>query len=170
MKKKIAIIIVTLLVAVIVVGMIPFPCNITINETAIEYSRSDIEIAVPHEVHIEGTYYTKLFGKDRFEGAFYISDVKNLDAETQVDFEFHPRFRYYPKFYSPMPFLRITGIGVIFFERNFETLAFQLAYEFKEDQNGTSMSNRDDRSNFIVVGAKSREEALNIYQKLLERE
>ena len=64
---------------------------------------------------------------------------------------------------------KITEIGVVFFDRNFNSLAFQLAYEYIEKAGGISMSCRDDESNFIVLGANDRDEALKIYQKLLER-
>ena len=151
-----------------IVGFIPFPRDIAINETAMEYSLTDEERAVPHEVHIEGTYYTRLFGKDRFSGGFYISDIEKLDKETRVDFQFHPNARYYPQSFVTKPFIRVTEIGAMFFNRNFETLAFQLAYQYRDDENGSHSSSRDDLSNFIVVGVEDRTEALNTYQKLLE--
>lgn len=170
MKKKAITIVAILIFVIILVGVIPFPRNINIKETAFEYSLSDKDVAIPHEVFIEGTYYTKLFGKDRFSGTFYISDVKNLDAEMRVDFEFDPRFRYYhPQFRVPMQLPRVTEIGVIFFDRNFKTLALQLAYEYRETEDGgTSASWRDDKSNFIIIGTANRDDALSTYQKLLE--
>lgn len=168
--KRVITIVTFLIVVIILVGVIPFPCNINIEGTAFEYSLSDENVAVPHEVLIEGTYYTKLFGKDRFSGTFYISDLNGLDAEMQADFEFDPRFRYYhPQFGFPMKLPRVTEIGVIFFDRNFKTLALQLAYEYRETEDGgTSVSWRDDQSNFIVIGTTDRDEALSTYQKLLE--
>lgn len=170
MKKKAIMIAVLLLAAAAVVGVIPFSKNIRIKETAIEYSLTDEAVAVPHEVFIEGKYYTKLLGKDSFTGTFYVSDIKNLDIDMQAEFEFEPRFRYYnPQFGYPLQLPKITEIGVVFFDRNFNSLAFQLAYEYIEKAGGISMSCRDDESNFIVLGTNDRDEALKIYQKLLER-
>lgn len=170
MKKKIIVVVAILIVVIMLVGVLPFPRSINIKETAFEYSLNDKDVAVPHEVFIEGTYYTKLFGKDRFSGTFYVSDVKNLDIEMQADFEFDPRFRYnHPQFGFPMQLLRVTEIGAILFDRNFKTLALQLAYEYRETEDGgTSASWRDDKSNFIVIGTTDRDEALSTYQKLLE--
>ena len=53
---------------------------------------------------------------------------------------------------------------MIFFERNFEALAIQLADDYEECY---SISHSDSRSNFFVVGATDREAALVNYQQLL---
>ena len=171
MKKKILLSAALLLVIalLLILGAYPFPHSIVIREEAMEYSLHDESIAVPHEISIEGTYYTKLLGKDLYRGTLYVSGVKKLEPDTQVEFELDPRYRFYPAtVFSAPPFLRITGLGVILFDRNFETLALQLAHDYREDENGAaSSSTSDENSNFIVIGAKDRSEALILYRQLL---
>ena len=167
MKKKIVKIVVIVLILIIGLGQIPIPHSVFIKETAIEYSLSQEDVAIPHEIFIDGTYYTRLIGKDRFVGAFYVSDVARMEEGTWAEFDFEPWKRHHPGFRLPSGEPVTTGIGMIFFERNFETLAFQLAYEFIEHEDGYSMSHSDGESNFIVVGAIDRDDALAIYQKLL---
>ena len=167
MKKKTTIIVAILLFVVLFIGTRPFPHNVKIDEAAIEYSLKQEDVAIPHEVFIEGTYYTRLFGKDRFSGIFYVSDIKKADAEMSMDFRFHLHERHSPVFRLPSGELITTEIGEIFFDRNFETLAMQLACKYIEHENGVSVAWNDSESNFIVIGATGRDDALNTYRELL---
>ena len=167
MKKKIVKIVVIVLILIIGLGQIPIPHSVTIKETAIEYSLSKEDVAIPHEVFIDGTYYTRLIGKDRFLGVFYVSDVQRLEKDMWVDFWLEPWKRHRAEFKLASGEPIITCLSVIVFERNFETLAIQLADNYEEYEEGCSISHSDSRSNFIVIGVTDRDDALAIYQKLL---
>ena len=167
MKKKIVKIVVIVLILIIGLGQIPIPHSVSIKETAIEYSLSQEDVAIPHEVFIDGTYYTRLIGKDRFLGVFYVSDVQRLEKNMWVDFWLEPWKRHRAEFKLSSGESITTCLSVIVFERNFEALAIQLADDYEEYEDGYSISHSDSRSNFIVVGATDREAVLVIYQQLL---
>ena len=58
---------------------------------------------------------------------------------------------------------------MLFFSRNFEKLAIQLAFEYVERDNGKSVSFGDNQSNFIVIGAENRGAAIAEYTKQLAK-
>lgn len=167
MKKKPIKMIVLILILVIGLGQIPIPHSVTIQETAMEFSLTQEDVAIPHEIFIDGTYYTRLIGKDRFFGAFYVSDVARMEEGMWAEFEFEPWKRHRAEFKLSSGESITTCLSVIVFERNFETLAFQLADNYEEYEEGYSISHSDSRSNFIVIGVTDRGDALTIYQKLL---
>jgi len=168
-KKIMAIITSILFVLIIFIGFKPFPHTVKITETAIEYSLSQEDIAVPHEISIDGTYYTRLLGNDRFSGSFYVSDIKNLEIGMTVDFWFEPSEKYHPVFLMSSGEPVSTEIGAILFDRNFETLAIQLACSFTKQNNIISTASDNNKSNFIVVGAVNRDNALYTYKELLAK-
>ena len=169
MKKKVFRIAVLVVLAVLLVGIIPFPHAVSYNGSAMEYSLTQEDVAIPHQVVIDGTYYTSLITKDRFVGTFYVSDIKGLDEDMWVDFHFLPGYRYDPLFLKPSGKPCSTEIGMLFFSRNFEKLAMQLAYEYVEHDNGKSVSFGDNQSNFIVIGAENRDAAIAEYTKQLAK-
>ena len=169
MKKKVFRIAVLVVLAVLLVGIIPFPHAVSYNGSAMEYSLTQEDVAIPHQVVIDGTYYTSLITKDRFVGTFYVSDIKGLDEDMTVDFRFQPAYRYHPAFLKPSGEPCSTEIGMLFFSRNFEKLAMQLAFEYVERDNGKSISFGDDQSNFIVIGAENRDAAIAEYTKQLAK-
>ena len=169
MKKKVAKTVVILLILIIGISQIPIPHSISIKETAIEYSLTDKSVAIPHEVIIEGTYYTRLLAKDRFHGKLYISDVGGLEEDMTADFRFNPRYRYHPIFNKWTGEPCTTAVGLLFFSRNFETLAIQLAHTYEEQDDGRSISFGDKQSNFIVLGADTSDEALEAYNAQLAK-
>ena len=169
MKKKIIKVSVIAVLIALLVGFIPFPKEISYHGTEVEYSPNDETVAISHEVIIEGTYYTSLLSKDRFHGKLYISDVGGLEEDMTADFWFHPRHRYQPVFLNWAGEPHLTSVGVMFFSRNFEILAIQLAVKYEERDNGSSVSFGDKQSNFIVLGADTYEEALEVYNTLLAK-
>ena len=169
MKKKVAKTVVILLILIIGISQIPIPHSISIKETAIEYSLTDKSVAIPHEVIIEGTYYTRLLAKDRFHGKLYISDVGGLEEDMTADFWFNPRYRYHPIFTKWTGEPCTTAVGLLFFSRNFETLAIQLAHTYEEQDDVRSISFGDKQSTFIVLGADTYDEALEAYNAQLAK-
>ena len=170
MKKKIVKTVVIVLIFIIGLGQIPIPHSVSIKETAIEYSLTDESVAIPHEVIIEGTYYTRLLAKDRFHGKLYMSDVGGLEEDMTADFWFNPRNRYHPTFIKNTGEPTKTAVGVLFFSRNFETMAIQLAHTYEEREDGRSITFGDKQSNFIVLGADTYDEALEAYNAQLTKE
>jgi hypothetical protein len=62
-----------------------------------------------------------------------------------------------------------TEIAVIFFDRNFEQLAIQFTYKYEKDEDSITAGYGDGISNFLVVGAENKEEALAVYTRMLEK-
>ena len=87
MKKKIIKVSIVVVLIALFIGFIPFPKEISYQGTEMEYSRNDETVAIPHEVIIEGTYYTSLLAKDRFHGKLYVRDVGGLEENMTADFE-----------------------------------------------------------------------------------
>ena len=169
MKKKIFKVSIVVALIGLFICFIPFPKEISYQGTEVEYSLNDETIAIPHEVVIEGTYYTSLLAKDRFYGKLYISDIGGLEEDMTVDFRFNPRYRYQPVFLNWAGEPHLTSVGEMFFSRNFEILAIQLAVKYEERDNGSSVSFGDRQSNFIVLGADTYDEALKIYNAQLTK-
>ena len=169
MKKKVFRIAVLVVLAVLLVGIIPFPHAVSYNGSAMEYSLTQEDVAIPHQVVIDGTYYTSLITKDRFVGTFYVSDIKGLDEDMTVDFRFQPAYRYHPAFLKPSGEPCLTEIGMLFFSRNFEKLAIQFAYKYEESDDGESFARNDSLSPFIVIGAENRDAAIAEYTKQLAK-
>ena len=169
MKKKIIKVSIVVVLIALFIGFIPFPKEISYQGTEMEYSRNDETVAIPHEVIIEGTYYTSLLAKDRFKGKLYISDVGGLEEDMTADFRFTPRYRYHPLFSCKSDETCPTAVGLLFFSRNFEILAIQLAYEYEERDGGRSIAHGDKQSNFIVLGAHAYDEALEAYNAQLTK-
>ena len=169
MKKKIIKRCTVAVLIVLLIGIIPFPKDISYRNTEIEYSRTDESVAIPHEVIVEGTYYTRLLAKDRFHGKLYISDVGGLEEDMTADFRFNPRYRYHPIFNKWTGEPCTTAVGLLFFSRNFETLVIQLAHTYEEQNGGHSIAFGDKQSNFIVLGADTYDEALEAYNAQLAK-
>lgn len=169
MKKKIFKVSIVVALIGLFICFIPFPKEISYQGTEVEYSLNDETIAIPHEVVIEGTYYTSLLAKDRFHGKLYISDVGGLEEDMTADFRFNPRYRYHPIFIKWTGEPCVTAVGVLFFSRNFETLVIQLAHEYEKRDDGSSVSFGDKQSNFIVLGADTYDEALEVYNAQLTK-
>lgn len=155
-----------LVVAMLTICLIPFPQNIAIHSFATEYSLNNIGIAIPHEIVIDGTYYTRVIGKDRFIGKFYISETKGITEGMQADFWFEPGDRYHPMLKNSSGEPISTEIGLLLFTKGFAKLAFQMCSEYDNVENIISYA-YDDNSNFIVLGEVNREDALSIYLDLL---
>ena len=169
MKKKIVKVSIVVVLIALFIGFIPFPKEISYQGTEMEYSRNDETVAIPHEVIIEGTYYTSLLAKDRFHGKLYISDIGGLEEDMTADFWFNPRYRHHPIFLNWAGEPCGTAVGVLFFSRNFETLAIQLANKYEKREDGSSVSFGDAQSNFIVLGADTYDEALETYDAQLPK-
>ena len=169
MKKKIIKVSIVVVLIALFIGFIPFPKEISYQGTEMEYSRNDETVAIPHEVIIEGTYYTRLLAKDRFHGKLYISDVGGLEEDMTADFWFNPRYRHHAIFLKATGEPCVTAVGLLFFSRNFENLAIQLAHEYEEHDDGRSISFGDKQSNFIVLGADTRDGALEAYNAQLTK-
>ena len=169
MKKWIIRIAVTLLACFLLLGLIPFSKEIYYKGTAYEFSLAADGAVAEHEVLIDGTYSTSLFLKDRFWGTFYVSDVEGLTEDMTVYFSFEPGKRYLPAFKGEAGQLHSTEVAVLFFERNFEELAIQFAYKYEKTEDSITAGYGDGVSNFLVLGAKNKEEALIRYSKMLEQ-
>ena len=97
--KQIAILSILLLAILLIFLLFPTSVHICWEDTVMEYSLTDTDMAIAHEISIDGYYDSSILGKDRFRGSFYISDVKGLTRETDnAQFSFDPRRRFSPAF------------------------------------------------------------------------
>ena len=168
MKKWIIRILVTLVAVFVLIGLIPFSREIHYSGTDYEFSLASDGAVAEHEILIDGTYSSSLFLKDRFWGTFYVSDVEGLTEDMYVNFAFEPKDRYYPVFLGEAGQPHSTEIAVIFFERNFETLAIQFAAKYEKDGYSLTGAYSDSEGNFLVLGATDKQEALMQYNRMLE--
>lgn len=167
--KRITILSVLLLAILLSVMLFPTSVRVCYEDVAMEYSLTEPDMAIAHEISIDGYYYSSILGKDRFRGSFYISDVKGLTRETNnAHFSFDPRYRYSPAFLNAYGEPRGTEISTLFFDKNFQHLAVQFAYIYTMGEGLTKASTSDHLSTFLVVGAASREDAISQYTRLLD--
>lgn len=168
MKRWLSRIAVTLLALFLLIGLIPFSKDIHYSGTAYEFSLASDGAVAEHEILIDGTYSSILFLKDRFWGKFYVSDVEGLTEDMSVDWKMDPdRWRHaYFQDYAGQP--HSTEIVKIFFDRNFENLALQFATRYERNADLLTVSADVNKSNFMVIGANNKEEALKIYSRMLE--
>lgn len=167
MKKWIIKITVTLLALFLLIGLVPFSKDIHYSGTAYEFSLAADGAVAEHTVQIDGTYSTILFLKDRFWGTFYVSDVQGLTEDMRVVWKLEPRRWHFPYFLGEAGQPHSTELVKLFFDRNFEQVALQLATKYEIDGDILSVAADEARSNFIVLGAENKEEALIQYRQLL---
>ena len=168
MKKWIIRIAVALLAIFLLVGIIPFSKEIYYSRTAYEFSLASDGAVAEHEILIDGTYSTILFLKDRFWGTFYVSNVEGLTEDMQVNWKLEPNRLHHTYFLDYAGQAHSTEIVHIFFDRNFETVALQFATKYEKNGDTLSVAADNDRSNFLVIGAKNKEEALAVYMRMLQ--
>ena len=167
MKKWIIRSILILLVVLLFIGIIPFEKEISYRATDYEFALDRDGAVAEHEVRIEGTYYTSILLKDRFWGTFYVSDVEGLLEGTKVSFAFEPAEIYRPLFQDGAGQPCSSEIAVIAFDRNFEQLALMFTTHYERTEDGIRSGYSDAESNFLVLGAASKEEALTVYSRML---
>ena len=169
MKKWMRRIVLTLLGVFLLLGLIPFSEQIHYSGTAYEFALAHDGAVTEHEVVIDGTYSSCLFLKDRFWGTFYVSDVDGLTEDMQVNWTFEPNRWHHAYFqdYAGQP--HSTEIVKIFFDRNFERLAMQFATKYEKDGDTLTIGTDENASNFMVLGAKDKKEALVQYTQMLEQ-
>ena len=142
----------------------PFPREISYRGTAMEYSPVDETVAIPHEVIIEGTYNRVIFGKDTFEGTFYVSDVDGLAyCENNVSFriERNPGTPDFRDAYGQPHSTELFEARTLRYFRNL-TVMFADTFELRPD--GSSASFNYKTGHFLVLHAENREDALKEYQ------
>ena len=169
MKKWVLRIVAALLGVFLLIGIIPFSKEIHYTGTDYEFSLSADGAVAEHEVLIDGTYSACLFLKDRFWGTFYVSDVDGLTEDMQVNWTFEPNRWHHAYFqdYAGQP--HSTEIVKIFFDRNFEQVALQFATKYERDGDTLKVAADDSKSNFMVIGAKNKQEALTLYTQFLQK-
>ena len=168
MKKWIVRIVITLLALFLLIGLIPFSEEIHYSGTGYEFSLASDGAIAEHEIVIDGTYSSILFLKDRFWGTFYVSDVEGLTQDMQVNWTFEPNRWHHAYFQDYAGQAHSTEIVKIFFDRNFETMALQFATKYEKNGDTLSVAADNGKSNFLVLGATNKEEALNRYCQMLE--
>ena len=169
-KRAIITILPIMVVIIILTGTALFPrvTKLSYKGTATEYSLTDKAIAINHRIFIEGNYYARTLGKDRFQGVFYISDVAGHECETSVvDFRFWPNDKYVPSFKDEAGQPYTTEISGIYFSNDPRKIAVQFAYMFSIAGEKLMSASSDKESSFLVVGASSREDAVSSYIELL---
>ena len=145
---------------------IPFPREISYQGTAIEYSPVDETVAIPHEVIIKGIYNRVIFGKDTFEGTFYISDVEGLTyLENNVSFRIE-RNPGTPDFRDAYGQPHSTELFEAHASRYFRNLTVMFADTFEKRPDGSSASFNYNTGHFLVLHAQNREDALDCYRQL----
>lgn len=168
MKKWIIRIGIFLVLAFVLIGLIPFSKEIHYSGTEYEFSLAADGAVAEHEVIIDGTYYSSLFLKDRFHGTFYVSDVEGLLEDIKVDFAFEPSKSYRPLFHDEFAQPCSSEIALIAFDRNFEQLAIMFTTHYERTEDGIRSGYSDAESNFLVLGAQNKEEAMTQYSRMLE--
>ena len=168
MKKWIVSVILALLAVFLLIGLIPFSKEIAYSGTAYEFSLAADGAVAEHEVIIDGTYSSVLFLKDRFWGTFYVSDVEGLTEDMQVNWEMEPNRWHHAYFLDYAGQAHSTEIVQLFFDRNFETVALQFATKYEKDGDILRVAADNEKSNFLVIGAADKEEALKQYSRALE--
>lgn len=168
MKKWILKGLAVLLGVFLLLGLIPFSKEIYYNGTAYEFALARDGAVAEHEVVINGTYSTSLFLKDCFWGTFYVSDVEGLSEDMRVNWRCEPNRWHHAYFldYAGQP--HSTEIVKLFFDRNFENVALQFATKYEKDGDILKVAADIENSNFMVIGAKDKEEALTQYFRMLE--
>ena len=168
MKKWIIRIVIFLVAAFILLGLIPFSEEIHYSDIGYEFSLAADGAVAEHEIVIDGTYSTVLFLKDRFWGTFYVSDVEGLTEDMHVNWKMEPDRWHHAYFqdYAGQP--HSTEIVKLFFDRNFENVALQFATKYEKNGDTLKIAADNDKSNFLVIGAKNKEEALLQYRAMLQ--
>lgn len=168
MKKWVIRITIALLAVFLLLGLIPFSKEIHYSGTAYEFSLAHDGAVAEHEVLIDGTYSTSLFLKDCFWGTFYVSDVEGLAKDMYVNWRLEPNRWHHAYFldYAGQP--HSTEIVKLYFDRNFEQVALQFATKYERDGDILKVAADVNASNFLVIGAKNKEEALLQYSRMLE--
>ena len=167
MKKWIIRIVIAVIAVFLFVGFIPFSKQIHYSGIDYEFSLASDGAVAEHEVLIDGTYSSCLFLKDRFWGTFYVSDVEGLTEDMHVSFAFEPSRWHHAYFlgYAGQP--HSTEIVKIYFDRNFETVALQFATKYERDGDTLRVAADNEKSNYLVIGADNKEEALLQYSRML---
>lgn len=168
MKKWIIRSILILLAVLLFMGIIPFEKEISYCATDYEFALDRDGAVATHEVRIEGKYYTSFLLKDRFQGTFYVSDVEGLLEGTKVQFAFDPAECYLPLFHDEFGQPHSSEIAVLVFERNFEQLAIMFTTHYEKTEEGIRSAYGEAESNFLVLGAENKEEAMIQYSRMLE--
>lgn len=167
--KRIVIPSIFLIAILLIFLLFPFSSYIYYEGIVMEYSLTEADMAIAHEISIDGYYYSSILGKDRFRGSFYISDVKGLtNKKNNAHFSFDPRYRYSPAFLNIYGEPCSTEVSTLLFDKNFQRLAVQFAYAYTIDDASISSAASDNTSSFFVVGTISREDAISQYSRLLE--
>ena len=168
MKKWIIRMVIFLVAVFVLIGLIPFSKEIHYSGIGYEFSLAADGAVAEHEIVIDGTYSTILFLKDRFWGTFYVSDVEGLSEDMRVNWRFEPNRWHHAYFldYAGQP--HSTEIVKLFFDRNFENVALQFATKYEKDGDILKVAADIENSNFMVIGAKDKEEALTQYFRMLE--
>ena len=168
MKKWIIRIVIAAVAVFLFVGIIPFSKEIYYSGTAYEFSLASDGTVAEHQVLIDGTYSSCLLLKDRFWGTFYVSNVEGLTENMSVNFAFEPTDCYYPVFLGEAGQPYSTEIAMMVFERNFEELAIMFTTKYEIHGDSLTAAFSDSESNFMVLGATNKEEALTRYSRMLE--
>ena len=167
MKKWIVRTVILLLAVLLFIGIIPFEKEVCYCATDYEFALDKDGAVESHEVRIEGKYYASFLLKDRFRGSFYVSDVEGLTEDMHVDFAFEPNRWHHAYFLDYAGQAHSTEIVKIFFDRNFETVALQFATKYERDGDTLRVAADNEKSNFLVIGADNKEEALLQYSRML---
>ena len=149
-------------------GLIPFSKEIHYTGTAYEFALQADGAVAEHEVVIDGTYSSILFLKDRFWGTFYVSNVEGLAEGMSVNWKMEPYRWHHAYFLDYAGQAHSTEIVKLFFDRNFETVAMQFATEYEKTGDTLKVSADNGKSNFLVIGANNKVEALSQYSRMLE--
>lgn len=166
MKKWIIRTVLVLLAVFVLLGFIPFSKQIQYSGTEYSFSPAFDGAVAEHQVIVDGTYSSILFLKDRFWGTFYISDVEGLTEDMRVNWKFEPNRWHHAYFLDYAGQAHSTEIVRLCFERNFEQVALQFATKYEQDGDTLTVTADRENSNFLVIGAKNKEEALAVYSQL----
>ena len=86
----------------------------------------------------------------------------------------HVNWRFEPNRWHHAYFLDYAGqahgteIVKLFFNRNFEQLAMQFATKYEREGDTLRVAADNEESNFLVIGADNKEEALSQYTRMLK--
>jgi len=168
MKKWVIRTVIVSVAVFILLGLVPFSKAIHYTGIGYEFSLAADGAVAEHEIVIDGTYSTILFLKDRFWGTFYVSDVKGLTEDMSVNWKMEPDRWHHAYFQDYAGQAHSTEIVNIYFDRNYKQVALQFATKYEKIGDQLSIAADNEKSNFLVIGAANKEEALNQYIRMLE--
>ncbi len=153
---------------VLIFLFIPTQTTISYDEDAVIYSVSDESYENPCHVKIEGYLIRSVLLTDRFEGAFYITDVPGLEDNMTLQLERkNGRWEGYVHDWAGQAIA--TGVWDVEATKDFEhiTVAFATTYDYNEETHQVRSGFDAGQATFLSLGSPNRTYALRQFRELI---